>query len=1074
MRKVLLTMLAALCTLGIQAQSDYTTAVELELDKEYDLNWADSSYSYYWFKYTPTENMVLEIESGVSRSNFNIRAIWEEGSTEPTSLTYVRTEGEDGNYVYFVRLAADSTYYLRFGGISSNYQYCNAKMTEAKDINIPDNSGESEDEAVEITEGYYYFLGDIYNDVSGYVTYYVTYTAAESGLLKLYSFNEIYDSENYVYEAVVTHEGEDSTITFTESASLNEDLGWYVYTSGVFVNEGETYTIEMSPYRSVTIITSKMTHPTAGSEDMPFNLVIGENTVPDSVGTYYYTWNNDTITGYATIEGTASDGTTLTVYESSYYDYGYSETSGNFDCNWELYYEDCDYIIVVEKTEATDNEETFTFSARAYDPGETEDNPIEVELTADATSYDGVVPGGTSAYYYTVTCDSLNETDTVVIYAYVTSELSSSWTTMTLSEESSGSSWWSASNNAPGWGSSNSSSGTYAVSLVCTAGDTYTFTWSSYEDDSITFKLEAREYTDGDDIDNALTAVEGSNTVPENMYGTVYYAYTPSQYGKLTINVNGTHLTPSVYENDENTSVDCDSEGDSIYTCEVDTANIYYIEFSETFANDVFTLSIGEYGEGEKRGTAISLNDLENNLYVINDSTPANAWFKYIVENGDNVVDISTSLIGVTNSYALYGYTNDSESGWLVRTRYYDEAGTSSYNVEAARNDYETGDTVYLYIYSSTAFSTGDSIWVEERDAEEGETAANPYELTVNGDSLFVGRVPSSNTVPVWIKVGLGVGTDTLHFTNNYTYFYLYEGEESALEDIEDSATYAYDTQYMYTIEVEEQEYYYLKIEGSTIRYMWATGSEYVEEEEEAATTVSDSLLIDGDAEYTANQVLTGSKCTLTLGNDTWTNKGANDDAGEPFYAYIVGNNNPVDDNSTKYTADGANVPTSGGYVIVTTDTVGTVCAGMMVNSGKPFYVVKSDGTMVDPSELTIVDGDGETQTLDDSYQFSSKFYGTVTFTSEAGESYYIFCTGSKAGYYGVVFTYESESTEDSGEDGESDGITSVSASSNGENGTYNVYTISGMHVMNTTESTDIKSLPKGIYIVNGKKVVVK
>ena len=40
--------------------------------------------------------------------------------------------------------------------------------------------------------------------------------------------------------------------------------------------------------------------------------------------------------------------------------------------------------------------------------------------------------------------------------------------------------------------------------------------------------------------------------------------------------------------------------------------------------------------------------------------------------------------------------------------------------------------------------------------------------------------------------------------------------------------------------------------------------------------------------------------------------------------------------------------------------------------------------------------------------------------------------------------------------------------------GTYTVYTLTGMRVMRTTEASDVKSLPSGLYIINGKKVAVK
>ena len=70
---------------------------------------------------------------------------------------------------------------------------------------------------------------------------------------------------------------------------------------------------------------------------------------------------------------------------------------------------------------------------------------------------------------------------------------------------------------------------------------------------------------------------------------------------------------------------------------------------------------------------------------------------------------------------------------------------------------------------------------------------------------------------------------------------------------------------------------------------------------------------------------------------------------------------------------------------------------------------------------------------------------------------------------YELVEDDEDENDDES--DDESDGISNVTTT---ESAAYDVYTISGMRVMSTTNSADINALPKGIYIINGKKAVVK
>ena len=105
--------------------------------------------------------------------------------------------------------------------------------------------------------------------------------------------------------------------------------------------------------------------------------------------------------------------------------------------------------------------------------------------------------------------------------------------------------------------------------------------------------------------------------------------------------------------------------------------------------------------------------------------------------------------------------------------------------------------------------------------------------------------------------------------------------------------------------------------------------------------------------------------------------------------------------------------------------------------------------------------GDGSTAvTLDTEYTLSAggenlwmdADYTNITFTLD--------CSVTTP-----TLTVTQSSTEDTG-------IDNIAASVN--NGMYEVYSLGGMHVMSTANSGNINSLPKGIYIVNGKKAVVK
>lgn len=130
---------------------------------------------------------------------------------------------------------------------------------------------------------------------------------------------------------------------------------------------------------------------------------------------------------------------------------------------------------------------------------------------------------------------------------------------------------------------------------------------------------------------------------------------------------------------------------------------------------------------------------------------------------------------------------------------------------------------------------------------------------------------------------------------------------------------------------------------------------------------------------------------------------------------YLVGNQNPKDaeldgDTSTGggYKPDKGNLPLSGTYYMITPSVDGHVVAYIQANSGKNFYVAKaSDGSCLGVGEMTFkADGDeASAVTIKEDYTFDEKLIGTVEFDAVGGETYYVFCTGSKLSFGGYVFT---------------------------------------------------------------------
>ena len=201
-------------------------------------------------------------------------------------------------------------------------------------------------------------------------------------------------------------------------------------------------------------------------------------------------------------------------------------------------------------------------------------------------------------------------------------------------------------------------------------------------------------------------------------------------------------------------------------------------------------------------------------------------------------------------------------------------------------------------------------------------------------------------------------------------------------------------------------------------------------------TQAQEKFLFSPTETYTDGQVIEASaNVKLTIGPDGKLSK-KNFTAGETNaefaqtytnadgeqttqIVYLTGGNNPKDgefDGSTStgsgYKPDSKNNPQSGTFFVLNTKQAGSMTAGVILNSGKSFYVTKSDGSALPTSELELITPEGETVTLDENNQSADKFYGLVKFQAEAGESYYLFCAGSKISFYGYIFAPSGGGTE--------------------------------------------------------------
>lgn len=127
---------------------------------------------------------------------------------------------------------------------------------------------------------------------------------------------------------------------------------------------------------------------------------------------------------------------------------------------------------------------------------------------------------------------------------------------------------------------------------------------------------------------------------------------------------------------------------------------------------------------------------------------------------------------------------------------------------------------------------------------------------------------------------------------------------------------------------------------------------------------------------------------------------GRSDNKVDGFDAYTIGNGaNPKDDNIEGYLPDLGNLPTNGTFYIFEPEYNGALTMGIVLNVGKPFYVLE-DGVPIPEFRAVYISPD-----------YGSKYYGLVALNVQGGKKYHVFATGSKLGFYG--FTYQPGETTD-------------------------------------------------------------
>lgn len=749
--------LTAVFAVTAMAQTSMETALDLtEGENSYEVGEANTPA--YW-KYTAEKDILLLI-SGNSSTTITVTDKAPDG-------TQTTMNGAQMAYPQKAYIAYEGhTLYIS----AKSYSGTSVGFTASFDADASFGGLSQDDPMTIVTDGSRMVYGDVYSNSSSYS--YATYTADSDGVLVLTATGYV----SYTVEG-----GASGTFEHTNGA----------YEASLTVRSGQTYNITFSGYGAF-VLTAEMTHPTEGSFEMPFEIQEGDNTVPASHGEYWYTYTN-TKTGYGVISSDNTlNGGNIKVYRSTYDVQNgqvYAQVEGGYNLRFEMPSVGTTYYICITKVESSTDDETFTFTAEDYQPGDQESNPIVIEqLPATGISTEAV--GGTRYYAVNIpagehkflnvaaTSDIENESTTVAVYTEGNSYSATTGNSSVRAEVNGGE-----------------------------AGRRYIIRWISQESTPIIFDVSLEDINPGDLISEPIEASLGTNTI--DAAGTRYYTYTPTKNCKLVLTTERIETTASFYIFNYGGYPPVTASNDGAeYTLSVTEGTQYYIQLDNAEAGETFTLAEADFEHGESRDNPIIV---DNGTFTFGPETYVDYWLQYTADRDGKLV-IECDVPYNYTERMQYGKSTDNYLSDMVMSSY---DGSSSTTVYGAEVNAAEGD-VFLVNLKMTSPHDGCKVTFKIRDFEAGEAASTAIELQKD-ETVSVPSV--SRTAPMWYKVSLPEASKVTITADNFVSGYWYQGLESTTSSGE-YMTFNYDyneetyvTTYTFTKDVTVAGDYYIMID---------------------------------------------------------------------------------------------------------------------------------------------------------------------------------------------------------------------------------------------------------------------
>lgn len=760
MKKLIFLTFLQFCLCSLFAQTDVSTALDLQVGtNSYDLT-GQSGYVTLYYKYT------APAESGQLLTFTTVKG---EG------LSYVMSE--DGTYnkmIYGINSATGSIVPVKAG--QTVYLILNTRggseiSFDMKAENAIVEGGQTKEEAIDVTGQSNFFIPSNYSTETYSSVTYLKYECSEEGVLEM------------------TFTGSLSGLSVCEENSSEETSVSLSYVSGTVVGKteveaGKVYIIKIKASTSPLIGNFVITHPTIGtSSDMPFTGKAEGNELPAEIGEYWYSYVAED-NGFVML---SSDsylyGGTVSVYNANSMYSPIASVDGCFLLRFNAVKGNT-YLICIEKNEATGSPDLFDMTLVPAGEGDSFNNPKAIELG------ENTLPQYNGQYYYSITIPGEAGTPKFLNISSEADFLSSA-TNVAVYDQ----------NNMY----SSLASGTKDVKVEVSAGNTYIICWNLNEDiNGFKYNVSVEDIAQGDVYyGNPIPAVVGKNDLKSG--SDKYYKYTATLNGWLVISPSD----PAVKVQFPMSSGPYPSyrtavqDGFSIKT-EIVKGTEYVIQFSDVTADGTFDLEEVAYGEGESKETAIVVEGSSADVPKSAQTT----WYRYVAP-ADGMLEISSDINYEQNaSYqsSTVRVMRDGDS-YPVDITKPSTVGITFFGKFGASKD----EVFYVQVVTLSA-QEGKTVTFNLRDYEPGELSGNPIELVVGENQLK----EASRLNPVWYYADLAEGD--LKITadaNNYYYMTLYSADD--LNNPLAVSGYVYDENYngsyglTYTVETPGK--YIMKLE---------------------------------------------------------------------------------------------------------------------------------------------------------------------------------------------------------------------------------------------------------------------